>query len=110
MYGFRQRSRVLSCQAGKAGQLWSFQPDGTMRTEGDCLDVVGGSGPQVQLWNCVRGDANQQWRQLSDGRLQNPRSGKCLAFPGTTPASGVRLVIESCAAAGAITGQDWHVQ
>ncbi|MCM2416445.1 RICIN domain-containing protein [Streptomyces sp. RKAG290] len=54
------------------GQQWTLT-SGTLRANGLCLDVTGGStanGTLVGLWTC-NGGANQQW-QSSNGSLVNP--------------------------------------
>jgi len=77
---------VWSCN-GNTNQRWTVKPDGTVRVFGMCLEVKGNSltaGTPVELWTC-NGGANQQWKPRADGTLQNPRSGRCLDDPATTP-------------------------
>ena len=79
-----------------SGQLWSAYSNRTLRTEGGCLDVVGGgttSGTNVDWYPC-NGTGAQVWAHKSDGELVNPKSGLCLTDPGGNTA--VRLDIETC--------------
>jgi Carbohydrate binding module (family 6)/Ricin-type beta-trefoil lectin domain/Putative Ig domain len=89
--------QVSSC-SGSTGQQWSVYSDGTLRTEGGCLDVVGAgttSGTDVDWYACNGTDA-QDWTHESNGELVNPNSGLCLTDPGGDTSD--RLDIETCAA------------
>src|SRR5215469_14457648 len=89
---------VVSACNGQAGQQWSPYTDGTVRTQGACLDVVGAgktSGTNVDWYPC-NATAAQNWTHESNGELMNPNSGLCLTDPGGNTAS--RLDIETCAA------------
>jgi hypothetical protein len=101
---------VAPCADSTRAQAWAARTDGTMRVRGKCLDVTGlgtATGTRVQLWSCLSGDVAQQWRWLAGGLLENPHSGKCLAFPGAAPATGGRLVIKPCSAT-APAADEWH--
>jgi beta-glucanase (GH16 family) len=76
---------------GRPGQQWSAYTDGTLRTEGGCLDVVGGTGVG---WYPCNGTAAQTWTHESDGELVNPHTRLCLTDPGAN--TGSRLDIETC--------------
>ena len=81
---------------GGSGQQWSPYTDGTLRTEGGCLDVVSAgttSGTNVDWYPC-NGTAAQNWTHQANGELVNPHSGLCLSDPGGN--TGSRLVIETC--------------
>jgi hypothetical protein len=78
------------------GQQWTTYSDGTVRTEGGCLDVVSAgttSGTDVDWYPC-NGTAAQAWT-YSDDELVNPNSGLCLTDPGGDTSD--RLDIETCA-------------
>ena len=95
---------VLSGCSGAAGQQWSPYTDGTLRTQGGCLDVVSAgttSGTDVDWYPC-NGTAAQGWTHQSNGELVNPSSGLCLTDPGGNTSS--RLDIETCTDA---TDQQW---
>ena len=86
---------VSACN-GSAGQQWSPYTDGTLRTQGGCLDVVSAgtaSGTNVDWYPC-NGTAAQGWTHASNGELVNPSSGLCLTDPGGN--TGSRLDIETC--------------
>ena len=94
---------VSGCNGG-AGQQWSPYSDGTLRTQGGCLDVVSAgttSGTDVD-WYACNGTAAQDWTHESSGELVNPNSGLCLTDPGGNTAA--RLDIETCTGAG---DQQW---
>ena len=87
---------VLSGCNGSAGQQWSPYTDGTLRTQGGCLDVVSAgttSGTDVDWYPC-NGTAAQGWTHQSNGELVNPSSGLCLTDPGGN--TSARLDIETC--------------
>jgi hypothetical protein len=86
---------VAGCN-GSAGQQWSPYSDGTLRTQGGCLDVVSAgtsSGTNVDWYPC-NGSAAQNWTHQSNGELVNPSSGLCLTDPGGN--TSARLDIETC--------------
>ncbi len=86
---------VSACN-GSAGQQWSPYSDGTLRTQGGCLDVVSAgttSGTDVD-WYACNGTAAQTWTHQSNGELVNPSSGLCLTDPGGN--TSARLDIETC--------------
>ena len=86
---------VTGCN-GAAGQQWSPYTDGTLRTQGGCLDVVSAgtsSGTNVDWYPC-NGTAAQNWTHQANGELVNPSSGLCLTVPGAN--TGARLDIETC--------------
>jgi hypothetical protein len=65
---------------GTDAQSWTLPGDGTIRTNGYCLDVKGASKASktlVQLYKC-NGTAAQQWSVKSDGSIINPNSSLCL--------------------------------
>ncbi|HEY7146419.1 MAG TPA: discoidin domain-containing protein [Streptosporangiaceae bacterium] len=86
---------VTGCNTS-AGEQWSSYSDGTLRTQGGCLDVVSAgktSGTAVDWYPC-NGTAAQGWTHQSNGELANPNSGLCLTDPGGN--TGSRLDIETC--------------
>ena len=86
---------VAACNGG-AGQSWSPYTDGTLRTQGGCLDVVAAgktSGTNVDWYPC-NATAAQNWTAQANGELVNPNSGLCLTVPGGN--TGSRLDIETC--------------
>ncbi|GAA2014460.1 hypothetical protein GCM10009839_06730 [Catenulispora yoronensis] len=94
---------VSGCN-GSAGQQWSPYTDGTLRTQGGCLDVVSAgttSGTNVDWYPCNASNA-QNWTHQANGTEVNPNSGLCLTVPGNN--TGARLDIETCTGAA---NQQW---
>ena len=85
---------VSACD-GSSGKQWSAYTDSTLRTEGGCLDVVGGtrSGTDVDWFPC-NGTVAQTWTHESNGELVNSHANLCLTDPGGN--TGSRLDIETC--------------
>ncbi len=89
-----------------AAQQWNVN-NGSITTNGLCLDVVGGStsnGALVDLWTCT-GASNQVWT-IQNGTIVNPASGRCLDDPGASATNGVQLDIKTCDGS---LGQQWRV-
>ena len=78
--------------SNSSGQRWSAYSDRTLRTEGGCLDVVGGgtgSGTDVD-WYACNGTAAQVWTREANGELLNPKWDYALTDPDGNPDSDVR--------------------
>jgi hypothetical protein len=90
---------------GNANQSWIFQPDGSVRSMGLCMDLANAQstdGTQVQLANCNGGWA--QKFQLTDKReLMNPNTQKCVTAGSGD--NGAGLILRPCANAKV---QTWH--
>src|ERR1700683_1141958 len=94
-----------SC-GGDAGQQWSPYTDGTLRTQGGCLDVVSAgttAGTDID-WDASNAPPAQDWTHESNGELVNPNSGLCLTDPGNDASD--TLQIQTCTDA---TGQQWSL-
>ena len=94
-----------SCD-GDAGQQWSPYTDGTVRTQGGCLDVVSAgttAGTTIDWYPCNASNA-QNWTHESNGELVNPNSGLCLTDPGGNPSA--QLELEACTDSAA---QVWNL-
>ncbi|MFF3561604.1 arabinofuranosidase catalytic domain-containing protein [Streptomyces sp. NPDC002574] len=90
--------QLWDCQSAAADQHWTHDVDGSLRTLGRCMDVVGNvtaENAQVQLYDC-NGVGGQKWVQRADGSLLNPQSGRCLDATGGATANGTRLQIHDC--------------
>jgi hypothetical protein len=87
--------RLYNCNRTSA-QTWTLLPTRTVRALGRCLTVVGGG--RVGLLACT-GSSAQVWVPVSGGRLQNPRTGRCLAVTSPIGASGSPLQILTCSVA-----------
>jgi beta-glucanase (GH16 family) len=82
---------VLTACHGISGQHWSAYTDRTLRTEGGCLDVMGG---KYVGWYPCNGAAAETWTHKSNGELVNPRANMCLSNPDGNTTS--RLEIKTC--------------
>jgi len=94
-----------SCDSD-AGQQWSPYTDGTLRTQGGCLDVVAAGttdGTDIDWYACNASPA-QDWTHESNGELLNPNSGLCLTDPGGNPSA--QLELEGCTDSAA---QIWNL-
>ncbi|WP_328332289.1 RICIN domain-containing protein [Kribbella sp. NBC_00382] len=91
--------QVWDCTKG-AGQTWSFNPDGTVRSLGQCMDLAWGSiaeNTPVQLVAC-NGNAAQQFRVTQKNELINPAAeGKCITADKGD--NGGRLFLRRCTGA-----------
>ena len=97
---------IASTCDGDAGQQWSPYTDGTVRTQGGCLDVVSAgttAGTDVDWYPCNATNA-QDWTHESNGELDNPNSGLCLTDPGGNPSG--QLELEACTDSAA---QVWNL-
>jgi hypothetical protein len=84
---------------GTPAQNWTAEPDGTVQVNGKCLDVYQNgyaNGSRTDLYTCVKGAMNQQWRLQANGNLVSLASGKCLDDPGLSTTNGTQLDIWSC--------------
>jgi len=63
---------------------------------GRCLDDTGNptNGVQVYIWDCTRGNANQQFSYTSAAQLQI--AGKCLDANGQGTANGTKVILWTC--------------
>ncbi|MDX6264018.1 MAG: hypothetical protein QOH84_5706 [Kribbellaceae bacterium] len=91
--------QVWDCTKG-AGQTWTFNPDGTVRSLGQCMDLAWGSiaeNTPVQLVAC-NGNAAQQFRVTQKNELINPAAeGKCVTADKGD--NGGRLFLRRCTGA-----------
>lgn len=88
---------IYTCN-GSAAQVWTPEPDGTLRINGLCLDVNGGGtskGTKIDLWSC-NGGSNQRWTATESGALVSAQSGLCLDDPGATTTDMTQLEIWTC--------------
>lgn len=73
-----------------------------------CLDVVDGSasnGAKVQIWDCARGNTNQQWA-LSGTQLKTPKN-KCLDVVDGRTQNGASVQLWDCVAGN--KNQAWEI-
>jgi hypothetical protein len=100
-----------TCSPGASTQQWTSYSDGTLRTDGRCLDITGpGTGARATAAACT-GAASQKWEigQVSSndfGPLLNTGTGTALTDPGGSTANGTPLVTGPDR--GDLSGP-WHV-
>ncbi len=86
------------CSPGASTQQWTGYSDGTLRTNGKCLDVTGPqAGASAKVAACT-GAASQKWRisQVSSnnfGSIINTGTGTALTDPGSSTTNGTQLVM-----------------
>jgi hypothetical protein len=88
----------MSTCSGAAGQTWTVESDGTLRSMGRCLDVTDGAiedGSPVQLFSCD-GSGEQQWVYTDDRTWLNPQSDKCLDVTDRDEDDGAPMQIWTC--------------
>jgi hypothetical protein len=98
---------MAACDDG-AGERWTLATDGTVRSEGLCLEVNGGAvadGARVQTGICD-GSAGQQWKATAGRDIVNAQSDKCLDVADFNPLAGAPLQIWTCVAGA---NQKWTV-
>ncbi|WP_405063537.1 RICIN domain-containing protein [Kribbella sp. NBC_01505] len=84
---------------GNANQSWGFQPDGSIRSMGLCMDLANAQsadGTRVQLANCNGGWA-QKFQLTKERELINPNTHKCVT--AASGDNGAGLVLRSCTGA-----------
>jgi ricin-type beta-trefoil lectin protein len=77
------------------------------RQVAECVDDPGGdetAGTQLQLWDCVPGNGNQEWTIWADGSLRH--DGMCLDVPGGGTAEGTPVQLLTCTNAAS---QRWRI-
>jgi hypothetical protein len=92
------KAGVWKCD-GTSSQRWTAYNDETLRINGKCLEVAGGStkaGAKVDIGTCNAGP-NQQWQigQVSQNQFGpiNTGSGTALTDPGGSTTNGTQLVM-----------------
>lgn len=66
----------------------------------ECVDDPGGNaaaGTQLQLWDCVTGNSNQDWTLWADGSVRH--AGMCLDVAGAGTAEGTPVQLAACTGA-----------
>lgn len=88
---------VEACDGGTF-QQWTIEPDGTIESGGQCLDVENAgvtAGTPVDTFTC-NGTGAQQWQAGAGGSLANGNSGLCLNDTDFTTDPGLQMQVWSC--------------
>ncbi|MGQ4427892.1 ricin-type beta-trefoil lectin domain protein, partial [Streptomyces violaceoruber] len=88
--------QIWSCE-GQAWQQWEIWPDGTIRTMGKCMTLLGGhdNATPIALYDC-NGNATQQFRVNAANDLVNPYADKCVDVKDQRTTNGTRLQLWTC--------------
>jgi streptogrisin C len=92
-----QQLTIFDCHTGP-NQQWTNPGDGTLRTNGRCMDVAWGSrdnGAIIQIVGCS-GNPAQQFVLSAAGDLVNPQSNKCVDVSGWGTANHTPLIQWDC--------------
>jgi Ricin-type beta-trefoil lectin domain len=110
--GGKAQAAVVGRCTGAPAQRWTLAGDNTIRLRGECLAASGGkaAGAGIVLARCD-GSAAQLWEsngivQVPGDELVNVRSGKCLAYPGSSAAGGGQVRLTACTRAAS---QVWYI-
>ncbi|MFC9944243.1 RICIN domain-containing protein [Streptomyces pratensis] len=96
---------IRTCD-GAADQRWEFRPDGTARSQGLCMDLVGASkdnGAAIRVAICT-GAAAQQFHLNATEDLVARFAAKCVDVYDRRSADGTRAVLWPCTGAA---NQTW---
>lgn len=99
---------IRTCD-GAADQRWDFRPDGTARSLGLCMDLVGASkdnGTAIRVAACT-GAAAQQFHLNATEDLVAQYAAKCVDVYDRRSADGTRAVLWPCTGAA---NQTWTRQ
>lgn len=91
---------IRTCD-GSAGQRWEFRPDGTVRSQGLCMDLVGASkdnGTAIGVASCT-GAATQQFHLNATDDLVARFAAKCVDVYDRQSADGTRAILWPCTGA-----------
>ncbi|MFJ8982489.1 RICIN domain-containing protein [Streptomyces sp. NPDC102282] len=96
---------IRGCK-GSADQRWEFRSDGTVRSQGLCMDLVGASkdnGTFVRVASCT-GAAAQQFHLNATDDLVSRFAAKCVDVYDSRSADGTRAILWPCSGAA---NQTW---
>jgi hypothetical protein len=99
---------IYSCDSTSASQHWVVESDGTIRSQGLCLDNHAGTNANsnpVQASTCD-GSTRQQWWPRYPDQLENPATSKCLNDPSGSTTDGTQLIIFTC---NATANEEWSL-
>jgi hypothetical protein len=102
--------QLAACD-GTAAQKWAVNAEGTITSQGFCLDTVGGgtaSGTRLEIDACS-GAMSQRWvgPAIAGGGvgMVHPDGGRCIDVPGGTTMLGTQVQLWDCNGSAA---QQWQ--
>jgi hypothetical protein len=98
--------QIWDCGPVTAWKRWAFYSDGTIRSQGHCMTVAGGSGDgtPIEVMPC-NGGSTQHFNLNNAHDLVNVAADKCVDVKDNQTANGTRLQLWSC---GGTSNQKWH--
>jgi hypothetical protein len=97
---------IWNCDPVTDLKRWVFYSDGTVRSQGHCMTVAGGSGngAPIEVTSCNGGSA-QRFNLNNAHDLVNIAADKCVDVKDKQTANGTPLQLWSC---GGTSNQKWH--
>jgi hypothetical protein len=98
--------QIWNCGPVTDWKRWGFYSDGTIRSQGHCMTVAGGSanGNPIEVTGC-NGGASQRFTLNSAHDLVNVAADKCVDIKDKGTVNGTPLQLWSC---GGSSNQKWH--
>jgi hypothetical protein len=98
--------QIWTCDPVTDWKRWAFYSDGTIRSQGHCMTVAGGSanGTPIEVMPCNGGSA-QRFNLNNAHDLVNIAADKCVDVKDKQTANGTKLQLWSC---GGTSNQKWH--
>jgi L-serine deaminase len=97
---------IWNCDPVTDLKRWVFYSDGTVRSQGQCMTVAGGSGngAPIEVTSCNGGSA-QRFNLNNAHDLVNVAADKCVDVKDKQTGNGTPLQLWSC---GGTSNQKWH--
>jgi hypothetical protein len=98
--------QIWNCDPVTDWKRWAFYSDGTIRSQGHCMAVAGGSanGTPIEVTGC-NGGPSQRFNLNSAHDLVNIAADKCVDVKDQKTENGTPLQLWSC---GGTSNQKWH--
>jgi hypothetical protein len=98
--------QIWDCGPVTDWKRWAFYSDGTIRSQGHCMTVAGGSGngTPIEVMPC-NGGSSQRFNLNNAHDLVNVAADKCVDVKDKQTANGTKLQLWSC---GGTSNQKWH--
>ncbi|MEU6866522.1 ricin-type beta-trefoil lectin domain protein [Streptomyces sp. NPDC046876] len=92
------RIQIAGCN-GTDAQKFQIRGDGTIRTQGKCLNAANGGTANttpIELRTCDGAAPSQRFLPRADGSIHHPVSGRCLDLGNLNTAPGTQLWLWDC--------------